>query len=183
MEVWQKCFLGSLIFLFINFYTIGLGAQDQKMILEYSKKPNLIICQVITNGADKVVSELTSNQKVWFDVLKNISGGSKEWIRVAVFLREGTDVGNTSMLCEAINDALCVSPKDVLSIAVPVFHVWEVCNFGPLDTYDLTINKINNEIKILKNIKDPMLLPIAEACIKDLEIGRLPLKEYFEGTE
>ena len=161
--------LKSSIFCFIMvlIYPVNSYSEDNGIIPVYATNPNHIISQVINNGADKVVEELTKNQKTWFYVLRQISKGGNEWIRVAAFLLPGTDAGNRTLLTDTVNYAIENSPEEVLSIAIPVFHIYEVCGCGPADA-DTDEKNIKSKIQSLMSVKDPNLIPIRDACIAQL---------------
>jgi hypothetical protein len=154
--------------------------QNKKII------PSEIIKQINKEGAYKVAKQLSADQSKWDKILRNVAGGEKAWLEVAVKLRPGTDAGASEMLNLAMGEALDNSPKLVLEIIKKgnIFTATFVCSAPDVDdsrysTYEKAIIAVNHRIAILEKIDDTNLKNIRSLCIGELKKSIPHLKKYY----
>ena len=86
---------------------------------------------------DRLYGTYTNDENgEWNAVLRSISTGEAQWLRIAVALRGASDAGTTFALDNAVNEALANSPNNVLSIAYPVFGLEVICGEPSSDDND-----------------------------------------------
>ena len=170
----------SLLFLCIFSTSNTIYASDEIEPI-YVKNPKLFIAKIKDIGARKVIDEIFDKEPAWSWVLDQIATANDDWLEVAAMLREGTDAGASTMLRDAVNSALIISPEKVLTITVPRFEIWAICGRAEaFSSYKESIEDLEKQIKAVQSINDPKLAQKRSECLKNLEESRPALKRYFE---
>jgi hypothetical protein len=174
----RLCFklpIGFILLLSLVETAIGASASVTSL------RANDVLADVRTRGARAVVESLWTNSEQWDTVMRNISHGRSEWLKVAVALHPGTDGGASEMLDEALFLALKPAPIAVLQLLQEhQFQSALVCssNIGTDYTSEESRRLVEERIKVLMNLSGQMnTLPVRDECLKGL---RGALKDLSE---
>jgi hypothetical protein len=126
-----------------------------------------LLADVSSRGASKIVEELYAPGGRWPEVMAKISGGSADWLKVAVALHPGTDAGASEELDQAMFLALGVAPEAVLRLLEQhEFSVEYVCSSNISVDYpvDQSTQFVNDRLKALDRVKEASLSNIKGQC-------------------
>ena len=150
----------------------------------YSATPQLIMSEIRARGTGVVLQELyfswawgattengTPRFDCWNPVLEHISGGSRQWLDVAVQLLQKSDAGAAQMLLQAIDDALDTHPSNVLKVVPkmpPPLTVENLCG-AQIPVWAATETTARTAIKCrrtsVSRVSDPHLTAIKTQCL------------------
>lgn len=178
----KKMFI-LIIFMLVIVVSSVAFANDTKSIHYYSK-PESIIHEIKSRGANAVVSELYSDLNVWHSILQKIATGNQSWLEVAVALRAGSDAGASEMLTLAVGEALQNNPKHVFTIAAKAFELRNICSGPDVDderynSYELSMKEIDRRIEKIKVVKDRSMEKISKECIQYLEASKKGISDFY----
>ena len=178
----------NLKFLFIPtifFISLGMSAfPEDSNSIAYSSKPESIMLAIKSKGAEAVVNELYADWNVWTSVLRKIATGDESWLKIAVFLKPGTDAGASEMLVLAVGEALEHNPKSVFRITSKIFDLSFICSGPDIDddryhSYELSIKALDLRIKNIRTIKTKAFKKTCDECIKYLEASKKGIARFY----
>ncbi len=151
----------------------------------YYSKPDAIINEVKSRGADAVVSELYKDWNAWDFICNKIATGDQAWLKAATALKAGTDAGSSEMLDLALGEALEHEPENVFKIAANTFELVFICGGPDVDnarynSYELSMKAIDLRIKKVAAVKDQSLLKMSKECLVYLEESKKGIAEFFQ---
>lgn len=155
---------------------------------EYYTNPTAIIQQVSEKGPSEIVSELWTSETKWNYVIDKISTGESIWLKVAVALRPGTDVGAAETLFSALGEALVEAPDKVLALFSDDLSIKYICSFPDVtdprfDTKSSNLKELEKRKKSLLSLSDKNLQSVQEQCLNRLEESRKEVSEWFDAQK
>ena len=182
MKKFKILFFSFLLLVIIaNTLSYGADALSDK----YYSKPDAIIKEIKSRGANAVVVELWS---VWDSICDRIATGDEAWLKAAAALEAGTDAGASEMLYLALGEGLEHAPERDFKIVGNTFNLQFICS-GPDDdnvrynSYELSMRAINLRIKKIAAVKDPSLQKMIKECIHYLEESKKSVAEFYQVKE
>jgi hypothetical protein len=135
-------------------------------------------------GQHGSVQTLFCNNSMWDSLLKKISTGEKDCIKIALLLKRGSDAAPSEMLSFAVGEALDNNPEIVLEIAIGIFEIYDIC--GGVDVDDIRYKTfIEAELAIKKRIESVQLvakedlIQSRDLCISRLRDSILHMKGFY----
>lgn len=137
--------------------------------LAASPTASALLNDIHQQGARVVVAHLSAgNGDQWTELLKQISTGQSEWLKVASMLRSGTDAATGEDLTDALAHALRTNPEGVLSLTGNNVPLFSVCNVPLIEPTDAQVAQWKAEaLKALSRVTDAGLASKAAACRAD----------------
>ncbi len=183
MKKYNRLFLLSIAFVFLD-HTLLLYSADA-FTNNYYSKPDAIINEVKSRGANAVVAELTKDAKVWDFICNKIATGDQTWLKAAAALKAGTDADSGEMLDLALGEALEHEPENVFKIAANTFELAFICGGPDVDnarynSYELSMKAIDLRTKKVAAVKDQSLQKMSKECLKYLEESKKGIAEFFQ---
>jgi hypothetical protein len=136
----------------------------------YNITPQAISAQIASRGAATVLKELYDDEDVWSDVLEHIGTGESNWLNIGASLHKASDAGSSEDLEVAFFFALNHSATQVLRMSSPE-EMSQICssNFLIDNRADKTsLSWVDERLKRVKAVKDPLLLQERSSCITGL---------------
>lgn len=137
-------------------------------------EPNVLLSQIRSRGAAKIVEELYAPGGRWSSVMAEIYEGSADWLTVASALRPGTDGGASEELDEAVFLALGRAPEAVLGLLKRhEFRLAFVCSANIEVDYSVDESRrfIEERLRALGRVNDPALAETRTQCELGLRDG------------
>ena len=166
-----------IIFMAVTIQTQNISAEE---LSSKSIQDNIKVL-----GARKVCASLYNDSDKWNILLRNIASGKEEWLKAAVSLKEGSDAGSSEMLSLAVGEALEHNPENVFKFALNSFEINVICG-GPdvddkrYDSYELSINAINNRIQRVSSVKDKSLKEKFNECLRHLSEAKKHVANFYQ---
>ena len=146
-----------------------------------AKNPSRILEQIRNHGASAVARELWDDQSTWNLIITNISSGLPDWVDVSLALNAGADAGASSMLHDALFEALGKNPEYILKRAEGNFQISELCGgrHDPLASFDQAMSEHEAIITRVNEVKTDHLLTQKKECLRYLEKEKIGLLRFF----
>jgi hypothetical protein len=178
-------FIAKLYMSVLLLVTACVPANSETIVGRDKLAPDSIRQQIHKHGAKQTVEALYTDNSAWGELLRNISSGEREWLQVAVELKDGADAGASEMIKFAVGEALANKPENVIDIAIKKFGLQTVCSEPDIDdarysSYEKAVLEINRRIDVLKNIHTHKYQHFRNACIDELNKSKSRLKIFFE---
>jgi hypothetical protein len=145
--------------------------------------PSEIQGRIAHEGAEKTLSSIYEAQSQWSQLLAGVATGRREWLAVAARLRKVSDAGASEQLDLAVGEALEHRPKNVLSIAIPVFGI-KVCGAPDVDdsrydSYALSLAAIKRRKELVADVTDPSFKRPRERCLSELDNAKHDIARFY----
>jgi hypothetical protein len=181
----MKNFIAILLVTISVFLVSIVQAGNKNDVKSKDIIPSEIIQRINKDGANKVVIELYEDETTWDEIMRKIAGGEKSWLEVAVHLRLGSDADASEMLDHSVGEALESNPSAVLSIALKIFRIIDICHAPDLgderfNTYRKAKDALERRIRALDTVTDESLIEKRNLCIKKLSHSMTDLREDFK---
>jgi hypothetical protein len=165
--------------------TACMPANSETIVGRDKLAPANIRQQVHKHGAKQTVAALYSNNATWEELLRNISSGEREWLQIAVELKDGADAGSSEMIKFAVGEALANKPENVIGIAIKKFSLQAICSEPDIDdarysSYEKAVLEINRRIAVLKKYHTRQYQQVRNECIVELNKSKSRLKTFYE---
>ena len=172
------------IMVLLSIYTSAEGAKS----IDYYTDPQAIIEKISKEGAYKIVWELFENTDIWGWIMKKISSGEEEWLKVAVALSPGTDAHAGETLFSALGEALVKAPNKVLTLFSDDFSIKAICSCPDVDdprfdTKSKNLKELEKRKKTVLSLSDKKLKSVQEQCLKALGESRREVSEWFDAQK
>jgi hypothetical protein len=130
-----------------------------------------LLDDVSAKGARAVVKELNlGSGSQWQHVIKEVQGGSSQWLEVARRLLAGADAGRTTDLFFALSIALTRNAAGVLSMIGPDLPLDKICSVPYIEPDESTIRAHRAKVRsALDRVNSPALDPLKKSCLIAVE--------------
>lgn len=147
--------------------------------------PHVIIKEVSSQGANKIVNELFENRKTWKFIMNKIASGNADWLQVAVVLFPGTEARARETVYHALGEALVPKSANVLRLVPKGIRVDNICSWPDVDdprykSYELSLKEIERRKRSLRSVSAKELKNSRNDCIENLDIAKKVLAVVFE---
>lgn len=168
---------------------------------KHSLTPALVLQEVRTHGAKKVVARLSKEVELpsgtegfrqfaaplWDEVIEQIETGDPQWLAVAQALRPGTDAGSAEALMITISQALPNAPANVLRIVNTdahdqrSFNIERVCSASLIEPLSgVQESLLQRSEAALLALRVPELEGKRQACLQHIQASQNRLVQINE---
>lgn len=135
-------------------------------------------------GQHESIHTLFLDNNMWNSLLKKISTGETDCIRMALLLKRGSDAAPSEMLSFAVGEALDNNPEIVLEIAIGGFAVYDICGGVDVDdarykTFTEASLAIKKRIESVQHVEKKELIQSRDLCISKLKDSILHMKFFY----